>query len=96
MRRFRYAMFASCDAGADMRRAVLSVFAIVSGCGAALFGYAWYDRYWLWRDCFNELGRCYDPESQQVFLEQAGPVWGMFAGACLLAALFFARRAARR
>jgi len=54
---------------------------------------AWYDRYWLWRDCFNELGRCYDPVSEQVFLEQAGLVWGSFAVLSLLFALFFALRA---
>jgi hypothetical protein len=23
---------------------------------AGLFGFAFYDRYWRWRDCFNELG----------------------------------------
>jgi hypothetical protein len=26
-----------------------------------LFAAAFYDRYWRWRDCFNELGRCFDP-----------------------------------
>jgi hypothetical protein len=31
-----------------------------------LFAFAYYDRYWRWRDCFNELGRCYDPASQDV------------------------------
>lgn len=37
-----------------------------------------YERYWIWRDCFNELGRCYD-EEQGVLLKQAGPVWGGFS-----------------
>ena len=37
-----------------------------------------YERYWRWRDCFNELGRCYDPE-EGVMLEQAGLVWGGLA-----------------
>jgi hypothetical protein len=59
------------------------------------FAYAWYDRYWLWRDCFNELGRCYDPESQQVYLEQAGLVWVMLTGISLLCLAFFIRRASR-
>jgi hypothetical protein len=74
-----------------LRRAAAVVFLT----GAALFAYAWYDRYWRWRDCFNELGRCYDPESQQVFLEQAGLVWGMFTGICPLVAALLAWRAVR-
>ncbi|UVK45164.1 hypothetical protein BPNPMPFG_000668 [Mesorhizobium sp. AR07] len=41
----------------------------------------------------NELGRCYDPEGGEVFLEQAGLVWGGFAIGCLLLCLFFARLA---
>ncbi len=45
----------------------------------AVFALAFYDRYWLWRDCFNELGRCYDSASQEVYLEQAGIVWGTLA-----------------
>jgi len=40
---------------------------------------AFYDRYWRWRDCFNELGRCYDPATQDVYLEQAGVAWGSLA-----------------
>lgn len=78
-----------------MRRAILALLACVSGGLAIVFAYAWYDRYWLWRDCFNELGRCYDPESQQVFLEQAGLVWGMFTGVSLLCFAFFIWRASR-
>jgi hypothetical protein len=41
-----------------------------------LFALAFYDRYWRWRGCFNELGRCYDPE-EGVMVEQAGLIWGM-------------------
>jgi hypothetical protein len=51
-----------------------------------LFALASHDRYWRWRGCFNELGRCYDPVSQDVYLEQAGVVWGSLAAICLLAA----------
>ena len=54
---------------------------------AALFGLAFYQRYWQWRDCFNELGRCYDPASQEVFLEQAGIAWGSLTVICLAAAM---------
>jgi hypothetical protein len=54
---------------------------------AGLFGLAFYDRYWRWRDCFNELGRCYDPELQEVHLEQAGVAWGSPALVCLAVAI---------
>ncbi|MEW6150439.1 hypothetical protein [Bradyrhizobium japonicum] len=61
--------------------------------GAALIGLgmlsalAFESRYWRWRDCFNELGRCYDPVSQDVYLEQAGLVWGGLAVVSLLLGL---------
>jgi hypothetical protein len=69
---------------------------MLCGAAAVLFGLAYYDRYWRWRECFNELGRCYDSGSQQVFLEQAGLVWGSFAMISLLASASFVRRALRR
>lgn len=34
---------------------------------AALFAFGFYDRFWRWRHEFNELGRYYDAETQQVF-----------------------------
>jgi hypothetical protein len=43
---------------------------------SGLCAQAYHDRYWRWRDCFNELGRCWDSETQHVYLEQAGIVWG--------------------
>lgn len=52
-----------------------------------LFALAFEARYWRWRDCFNELGRCYDPLSQDVYLEQAGLVWGNLAAVSLLAGI---------
>ena len=52
-----------------------------------LFALAFEARYWRWRDCFNELGRCYDPVSQDVYLEQAGMVWGGLAAIALLAGI---------
>jgi LPXTG-motif cell wall-anchored protein len=61
----------------------------------ALFGLAFYYRYWLWRDCFNELGRCYDPVGQEVYLEQAGIVWGSLAGLCLAGGLLLLLRRRR-
>jgi len=52
-----------------------------------LFALAFEARYWRWRDCFNELGRCHDPVSQDVYLEQAGMVWGGLAAIALLAGI---------
>lgn len=60
--------------------------AVLVGLGV-LFALAFEARYWRWRDCFNELGRCYDPVSQDVYLEQAGLVWGGLAAVTLLAGL---------
>ncbi|MEJ0013843.1 MAG: hypothetical protein WDM94_14770 [Bauldia sp.] len=62
----------------------------------ALFALAFYYRYWIWRDCFNELGRCYDPETQQVYLEQAGIAWGTLAVVALAAGVFMIVRGRRR
>ncbi len=38
------------------------VIAILLGM-AALFGFAYFDRYYRWCDCFNDLGRCYDVQT---------------------------------
>ena len=78
-----------------MSRPFSRALAILFAAGATLFAFAWYDRYWLWRDCFNELGRCYDPVSQQVYVEQAGLVWALFTAICLLLGGWFAWRARR-
>jgi hypothetical protein len=59
-------------------RIVCFLFAACALCFAALLGWAFYERYWRWRDCFNELGRCYDPVSQTVATD-AGFVWGLMA-----------------
>ncbi|WP_157617016.1 hypothetical protein [Thioclava pacifica] len=40
-----------------------------------LFGSAYYAQYFRWRDCFNELGRCYDARDGVVYLEQSGGIW---------------------
>jgi hypothetical protein len=61
-----------------------------------LFAAAFHDRYWRWRDCFNELGRCYDPVSQNVYLEQAGAVWGSLAAIFLLLGLALLCRRSNR
>jgi len=58
------------------------IIAVLTGL-AVLFGFACYDRYFRWRDCFNELGRCYDPQTGMVYVAQAGLVWGALVLLCL-------------
>ena len=48
-------------------------------CASAFFFWAWYERFLRWD--FNELGRFYDPETDDVYTE-AGFIW-------IFPALFF-------
>ena len=73
-----------------------SALILICAAFSGLFALAFYDRYWRWRDCFNELGRCYDPVGGVVYLEQAGVVWGLLAAIPAIAALMLWRRAHRR
>lgn len=57
--------------------------ALTAACAAAF-----YDRYYKWRACFNEQGRCFDPASGTVALEQSGMVWGGLTALGLLATLY--------
>jgi hypothetical protein len=70
---------------AGLVRYPIAIVLIILGLGSAAL---WYDSYWRWRGCFNELGRCFDPVSQNVYLEQAGLVWGtltaVFIGTALI------------
>jgi len=62
---------------------------------AVLFALTFHERYWRWRDCFNELGRCYDPQTQSVMTD-AGFVWGLMAAASFgLAIIVFLLRGRR-
>jgi len=79
-----------------MRRTVLIILALFFAADVILFGLAYYERYWRWRDCFNELGRCYDSASEEVFLEQAGLVWRSFAVISLMLTALFVWHALRR
>jgi hypothetical protein len=75
-----------------MRRTFCSLSALLLFGFALLFAAAFYDRYWRWRDCFNELGRCYDPATQTVMTDAAF-VWGVMAAmAFMLSALMFMLR----
>lgn len=69
--------------------------ALLAGFGG-LLALLFYDRYWRWRDCFNELGRCYDPVSQDVYLEQAGAIYATLAALFLILGLGMMFRALRR
>ncbi len=57
-----------------------------------LSGWFWYTRYYIWKECFNEKGRCYDPDSRTVYLEQAGEIWGGATGLFLCVTLFLLYR----
>jgi hypothetical protein len=74
-----------------MRRIACLVSASLLGF-AILFALAFHERYWRWRACFNELGRCYDPETQSVMTD-AAVVWGLMAVAAfaLSVAVFLLR-----
>jgi len=43
------------------------------------FVYAAYTRYFLWLDCFNELGRCYNPDGSGQVYTTSGLVWVVLA-----------------
>ena len=53
-------------------RVILSTLLLALG---AVFSFLFYDQHLKWRACFNELGRCFDPESGTVHLQQSGLVW---------------------
>ena len=63
---------------------------------SALFSCQYYDSYFRWRDCFNELGRCFDDTSGVVRLEQSGEVWLLLAVLTFGAALYHSWRLVRR
>ena len=69
-----------------MTRFGLLVLSVLFFAAALVCGWMFHDHYWKWRNCFNELGRCYDPASQDVLLEQAGIAWGGLTVVCLIIA----------
>lgn len=79
-----------------LRIACIALGGLLSGFGLLLL-VAFHERYWRWRDCFNALGRCWDPQTEQVYTE-AGAMWGVMALLALipaLALLWFGLRRAR-
>lgn len=69
-------------------RLPLVLIAVCSVAAAILSAHSFYTRYYLWRDQFNELGRCYDPDgSGQVYTDGAGFVWAFLGSLALLLAI---------
>lgn len=74
-----------------MRR--LRIKAIIFVLFAGFFGYVFYTRYWIWRDCIAaSQSSCVTPDGSNV--TDGGMVWGVIALGFLAAALIaqFGRR----
>lgn len=74
-----------------MRR--LRIKAIIFVLFASFFGYVFYTRYWIWRDCIAaSQSSCVTPDGSNV--TDGGMVWGVIALAFLAAAVIaqFGRR----
>ena len=39
------------------------------------FGYLFYTQYLKWYACFDDTGRCFDPQTGAVYMAQSGMVW---------------------
>lgn len=74
-----------------MRR--IRIKAIVFALAAGLFGYVFYMRYWIWRDCIAaSQSSCATPDGSNV--TDGGIVWGVIALGFLATAVIaqFGRR----
>jgi cell division protein FtsX len=69
----------------NIARVIAGAFALFWLCAALFFAWAFHELYWRWRDCFNELGRCYDPQTSTVATD-ASFVWGVLAVMALVLA----------
>jgi len=56
---------------------------------SVLFGCFYYIQYFRWRDCFDESGRCFDPQSGVVYLAQSGLGWIILTVLPLAAAIIW-------
>jgi hypothetical protein len=72
-----------------MRQSITATLAGFLLCCALLFGWLFYERYWRWRHCFNELGRCFDPASETVAMD-SNSMYGLPAALALILALLAA------
>lgn len=55
---------------------------------SCVFGAAYYALHFKWRDCFNALGRCFDPDTGHVYLEQSGAAWFSMAAIALIGSVY--------
>ena len=44
---------------------------------SVVFGYLFFMLHYRWRDCFDEMGRCFDPQTGTIFHQQSGIFWGL-------------------
>ena len=75
--------------GKPMRQSIIAALTGFWLCCALFFGWLFYERYWRWLDCFNELGRCFDPESDTVAMD-SNSMYGLAAALALVLALLAA------
>lgn len=73
------------DTGRD--RAALLLGALLAASLSLASWYFFYIRYFAWRDCFNELGRCYDPDGTRQVYTTAGITWALPGGFFFLVAV---------
>jgi hypothetical protein len=59
---------------------------------AMVSGWAWYEFYFRWRDCFNEEGRCFDEASTVVYSSQSALPLGLLALGFLIGAALLLMR----
>lgn len=68
-----------------MRKIILAAVVSIAAIPSAIFAFAYYAFYWVWRDCFNEEGRCFDSTTATVFHEQSGAVYlSLFVASLLI------------
>ncbi|MFT5787120.1 MAG: hypothetical protein ACI9KK_002482 [Ascidiaceihabitans sp.] len=67
----------------------IRIIAISASSGMSVILYlAYYNQYFRWRSCFNELGRCFDDNTGAVYQEQSGLAWLSMAVLMSLFALY--------
>jgi hypothetical protein len=71
-----------------MARSGLIVLAALFLASALVCGWMFHEHYWKWRNCFNELGRCFVPETG-IVLSDNNFVWGLIAAVAFALALLF-------
>jgi hypothetical protein len=72
-----------------VRRSILAALTGFWLCCALFCRSLFYERYWRWLGCFNELGRCFDPESETVATD-SNSMYGLLAAVALVLALLTA------